>query len=185
MEYAVAFIIYAIVLYVAQYIVIEYAQKYLYDETTSLLGWRILAGTILFSAILTFTRTGFDRMFTDDLGATVLQAIVWFGVFTLLYQFHPPHAATISLGMLLIVPGIATIASDSLMRSPPPAQVAEDSQAEPIRPGPTRLQTSPRLYEPSEDGDDAETQDEQAVEGAEDETDPAEEPSESSEGDAA
>ena len=38
------------------------------------------------------TCRSFESMFTTNIVWTVLQGIVWFGVFILIYQFHPWHA---------------------------------------------------------------------------------------------
>jgi hypothetical protein len=61
------------------------------------------------------TPASYDSMFTSSFVWTVLQGLVWFGVFTLIFQFHPWHALGIGLVTMLLVTGIATMGVDSLL----------------------------------------------------------------------
>lgn len=106
-----------LILFVACFILVEFAQKYLYDEVTPSAGLKILGGSAVLALLLTWTRTSFDTMFTTDIAWTVLQGIVWFGVFTLVYRFHPVHAAAIGIVSMLLLSGTANLALDSMMVS--------------------------------------------------------------------
>ena len=64
------FLIYCLILFVVCYIVVEYRQNYLYDEATPGLGSRSRSGRSLLAAILSWTRTSFDTMFTSDIHKT-------------------------------------------------------------------------------------------------------------------
>jgi len=107
-------LIYWLVLFVACYTVVEVAQDQLYDEVTPHVGLKVASGSLLLAALLTWLRPSFDTMYTSDFAWTALQAIVWFGVFTLIFQFHPPHAAALGILTMLIVPGLATMGVDSI-----------------------------------------------------------------------
>ena len=90
---------------------------------------------------------------------TVLQAIVWFGVFTLIFQFHPWHALGLGIATMLLVQGLATMGVNSIL-TPTPASVSRPASAvrqagppvpgaapgEPPRPSRRRL---PKPSEPS------------------------------------
>ena len=54
-------------------------------------------------------RRSYDSMFTSNFAWTVLQGIVWFGVFTLIFQFHPWHALGLGLVTMVLVSGLATM----------------------------------------------------------------------------
>ena len=66
----------------------------------------------------------YDSMFTANIIWTVLQGLVWFGVFTLIFQFHPWHALGIGLATMLLVTGLATMGVESLMSKAAPAPQA-------------------------------------------------------------
>jgi hypothetical protein len=121
---ALTFLVYWLVVFVTSYIVVEFGQNYLYDETTPGMGLKVATGSLLLAAMLTWTRTSFDTMLTSDAGQTVLQAIAWFAVFTLVYRFQPLHGGVIGIVAMLIVAGLATLAADSLT-SPSRAVVRE------------------------------------------------------------
>ncbi len=108
------FLIYWVVLFVICYIVVEFAQNYLYDEATPNFGLKVAGGAVVLAAMLTWTRSSFDTMLTSDIPHTVLQAIVWFAVFTLIFRFHPQHAVMIGVVTMLLVAGLASLAVDSL-----------------------------------------------------------------------
>src|SRR4051812_41439532 len=101
------FLIYWLVLFVACYSIVEFAQDQFYDEVTPRAGLKVTLGSLVLALLLTKLRTSYDTMFTTDIAWTVLQAIVWFVVFTLVFQFHPQHAAAIGIGAMLLVCGMA------------------------------------------------------------------------------
>jgi hypothetical protein len=133
LAYVWPFLIYWLVLFVACYIVVEYAQKYLYDETTPLVGLKVLLGSAILAGLLVKTRSQYDTMFTSDLGWTVIQAIVWFAVFVLVFRFHPQHGAAIGVATMLIVAGLATMGVESLLHP------------RPVETGPAELRTNKPL----------------------------------------
>ncbi len=119
------FLVYWLILFVACFLVVEYGQTYLYDETTPAMGLKVGLASFLLAALLTWTRTSFDTMLTSEIGTTVLQGIVWFAVFTLVLQFHPKHALGIGIVTMLIVAGFATLAVNSMPgsnRAPRPVE---------------------------------------------------------------
>jgi hypothetical protein len=109
-----AFLLYWLVLFAACFIVVEYGQGFLYDEATSYVWPRVAVGSLLLALLLTYTHTSFDSMLTTDIGWTVLQSIVWFGVFTLIFRFQPQHGAVVGVVTMLLITGLATMAVDSL-----------------------------------------------------------------------
>lgn len=115
----IALATYWLILFAVCFILVEYGQSYLYDEVTPGSGWKVALGTFAFAAILTWARSSFDTMFTSDIAWTLLQAVVWFAVFTLLFQFQPPHALGFSLITFVLVSGMATLAVDSMTRVRP------------------------------------------------------------------
>ncbi len=110
----VPFLIYELILFVACYIIVEYGQKYLYDEAPPSQGLRVALGSLILAALLTKTRSNFATMFTDDIAWTVLQAIVWSGVFILVFRFQPWHGLGFGVATMLVLVGLSTIAVDSL-----------------------------------------------------------------------
>ena len=60
-------------------------------------------------------------MFTTSLIWTIFQAIIWFGVFTLIFQFHPWHALGLGILTMLFVSGVATMGVDSMLKPTPPS----------------------------------------------------------------
>ena len=128
-----SFAVYYLVLFVVSFLVVSQGQDALYDEPTPNFEWKVAFGAGILAAVLTYTHSSFATMFTDDFGATVIQAIVWFAVFALVYRFHPWHAAGIGLATMLIVTGLATMAVDSML-SPRPTDRFESKQlAPPLR----------------------------------------------------
>jgi hypothetical protein len=143
------FRIYWLVLFVSCYVVVEKAQDQLYDEVTSAAGLRVLFGSLGFAALLTWLRTSLDTMFTADIAWTVLQAIVWFAVFTVVFQFQPQHAAVLGTITFVLVAPLASMGVDSLMR--PSAAIAAARarpQSKPIR-RPLTAPVAPPPAEPS------------------------------------
>ena len=110
MAYVWSFLIYSLILFVVSYILVEYGQKYLYDEVPPYVALKVGLGALIMAAILTWTKSSFETMFTFDLYKTVLLAMVWVGVFVLVYRFQPIHGAALALVAALLIPGLATIA---------------------------------------------------------------------------
>jgi hypothetical protein len=54
-------------------------------------------------------------MFTTNIAWTLLQGVIWFAVFTLIYQFHPWHALGLGIATMLMVSGLATMGVDSIL----------------------------------------------------------------------
>jgi len=113
------FLIYWLTMFVACYAIVEFGQDFFYDEVTPYSGLKVAIGSLIMAGLLAWLRPSFDTMFTQDLPWTVLQAIVWFGIFSLIFQFHPLHALSISLVALCLIPGVASMGVESLTR---PAQ---------------------------------------------------------------
>jgi hypothetical protein len=131
-------VIYWLVLFVACYVVIEIGQDQLYDEVTPRSGLKVLAGSFLLAALLTALRkyghpASFESMFTTNIAWTLLQGVVWFGVFTLIYQFHPWHALGLGIATMLVVSGLATMGVDSIL-APSRATVAATRPFVPTEP---------------------------------------------------
>ena len=122
-----SFAVYYLVLFVVCFLVVSQGQDALYDEPTPNFEWKVALGAGILAAALTYTHSSFATMFTDDFGKTVIQGILWFGVFTLIYRFHPWHAAGIGLATMLIVTGLATMGVDSML-SPRPTNRFESKQ---------------------------------------------------------
>jgi hypothetical protein len=127
-----AFLIYWLVMFVASYIAVEVGQDQLYDEVTPMAGLKVAGGSFLLALLLTWIRPSFDTMFTTGIAWTLLQGIVWFGVFTFIYQFHPQHAVSIAIPLMLVSTGFATMGVESLTKPTPvlrPAQTLTKSKA--------------------------------------------------------
>jgi hypothetical protein len=123
-----ALLIYWLVIFVGCYVVIEIGQDQLYDEVTPHVGLKVTGGSLLLALMLTgFYSKGmaasFDSMFTNNILCTVFQALVWFGVFMLIFQFHPWHALGLGIATMLLVQGLATMGVNSIL-SPTPAAVS-------------------------------------------------------------
>jgi hypothetical protein len=108
------FLVYWLILFVGCFVVVDYAQKYFYDETTPAIGLKIALGSMMLALLATWTRSSFDTMFTEKIHWTILQAIVWFAIFTLVFRFQPQHGAAIGIIMMLLFVGLASLAVDSL-----------------------------------------------------------------------
>ena len=124
-------LIYWLAMFIACYMIVEFGQDFFYDEVTPRAGLKVGLGSLVLAAFLTWLRPSFDTMFTADLPWTVLQAIVWFAVFTLIFQFHPTHAAAIGIVALLLIPGVATMGVESLMTPTPTLAPARTLQRPP------------------------------------------------------
>jgi hypothetical protein len=134
------FLINWLVLFVACYVVTEYGHYYLYDGNPTGVAGKALAASLILAAVLTYTRTSFDTMLTTELGTTVIQGIIWFGVFIFVLRFHPLHALGLGLATMLLVAGLAGLGVDSLSRRNRPVVAREPSkavrQAVPANPAP-------------------------------------------------
>ena len=117
------FLIYWLVIFVACFVVVEVAQDQLYDEVTPHAGLKVTLGSLLIAMLLTALRyygfaASFESMFTSNIAWTLLQGVVWFGVFTLILQFHPWHALGLGIATMLMVSGLATMGVESILSQP-------------------------------------------------------------------
>jgi hypothetical protein len=110
------FLIYWLVMFVLSYIAVEIGQDQLYDAVTPMAGLKVAGGSFLLAVMLTTFHPTFDSMFTNNLASTAFQALVWIGVFILIYQFHPWHGLAIALPIMLMCSGFATMGVDSVMK---------------------------------------------------------------------
>ena len=129
----IPFAVYWLILFAGCYVLVEYGQTYLYDETSPGAGAKVALGSFLLAAILTGTRTSYETMFTHEIGRTVIQAIVWFGVFTLVFRFHPWHAFGIALVAFVILAGASTLAVNSMTGVHPSGAAASREPSKPTR----------------------------------------------------
>jgi len=134
------FLIYWLVMFVVCYITVEIGQDQLYDEVTPRAGLKVAAGSLVLAALLTTLRAygfaaSFESMFTTNIGWTLLQGIVWFVVFMLIFQFHPWHALGLGIVTMLLVPGLATMGVESILAKPAPQSAAARTFApsDPVR----------------------------------------------------
>ena len=122
-------LIYWLVIFVACFVVVEIGQDQLYDEVTPHAGLKVTSGSLLIAAVLTALRyygfpASFESMFTSNIAWTLLQGVVWFGVFTLILQFHPWHALGLGTATMLMVSGLATMGVESILARPAPTSAA-------------------------------------------------------------
>jgi hypothetical protein len=115
----VTFIVYCFVFFVTSYAVIELFQRQFYDEITPAAGLKVAAGSFLMALMAMWAKPTYDTMFTANLHWTAAQGIAWFLIFTFIYQFHPIHALAVGIATLLLIPGVATMAAESLTRARP------------------------------------------------------------------
>src|SRR4051794_14599555 len=106
--------------FVGCYVVVEFGQDQLYDEVTPHVGLKVAGGSLLLAILLTALKyygvpASYLTMFTDNIIWTLLQAIVWTGVFILVFRFHPWHGLGLGLATMLLVSGLATMGVDSLL----------------------------------------------------------------------
>jgi hypothetical protein len=116
-------LIYWLVLFVACFVVVEFGHDQLYDEVTPHAGLKVAGGSLLIAILLTVLRAkglsaSYESMFTTNIIWTLLQAIVWAGVFILIFQFHPWHGLGLGLATMLLVTGLATMGVESLLAKP-------------------------------------------------------------------
>ena len=127
-------LIYWLAMFVSSYIITEVAQDQLYDAVTPWVGLKVAGGSLLMAIYLTWRHPSFETMFTNNIAWTVLQGIIWFGVFMLIFRFHPLHAAAIGLLTMLIIPGAATLGVDSVTKeSPKTASAPTRGPVTPVR----------------------------------------------------
>lgn len=110
----IPFAVYWLIWFAVCYVLVEFAQGYLYDEATPSAGLKVAIGSFILAAFLTWARPSYESMFSHGLPNTLALAIVWFVVFTLILRFHPMHAFGISLAALLVLGGASTLAISSL-----------------------------------------------------------------------
>ena len=132
----VTFLVYWMAFFAACYLVVEQAQNYYYEEPTPGYPWKVAIGSFIMAIFATRLPIDFSTMFSSSVHWTLLHAIVWFVIFTLLFQFHPKHALILSLLTLLTIPGLATMAIDSLGETSRPTPVAAPTAA-PLGPRPS------------------------------------------------
>jgi hypothetical protein len=129
-------LIYWLVIFVACFVVVEVGQDQLYDEVTPRVGLKVGAGSLLIAMLLTALRAygfaaSFESMFTSNIAWTLLQGVVWFAVFTLIFQFHPWHALGLGIATMLMVSGLATMGVESILAKSAPTSA-------PARPVPSQ-----------------------------------------------
>jgi hypothetical protein len=116
-------LIYWLVFFVACFVVVEVGHDQLYDEVTPHAGLKVAGGSLLIAILLTTLRAkglpaSYETMFTTNIIWTLLQAIVWAGVFILIFQFHPWHGLGLGLATMMLVTGLATMGVESLLAKP-------------------------------------------------------------------
>jgi len=124
MSTILALLIYWLVTFVGCYIVVEIGQDQLYDEVTPRVGLKVAGGSLLLALMLTAfhargSAASFDTMFTTNIVWTIFQALIWIGVFMLIFQFHPWHAFGLGLATMILVQGLATMGVVSMTTSTP------------------------------------------------------------------
>ena len=118
-------------------------QDQLYDEVTSGAGLKVAVRLAPPRGAADLVAASFDTMFTADIAWTVLQAIVWFGVFTLVFQFQPQHAAVLGTITFVLVAPLASMGVDSLMRPSAAIAAARRGRSPSRSAGPSRRRCAP------------------------------------------
>ena len=133
-------LIYWLVMFVACFVVVEVGHDQLYDEVTPHAGLKVAGGSLLIALLLTVLKyynlpASYEAMFTTNIAWTFLQGIVWFAVFTLIFQFHPWHALGLGLVTMLLVTGLATMGVDSVLAPSAATQAASRAPvfSQPVR----------------------------------------------------
>ncbi len=129
----VSFAVYYLILFAVCFFVVGQGHDTLYDEPMAGTGWKVAVGSLLLAVMLTWTHSSFATMFTDDIGKTAFQGILWFGVFVLIFRFHPWHGVGIGLATMMIVSGLATMGVDSMMSRTPSDRFETQSITTPVR----------------------------------------------------
>ena len=114
-----ALLIYWLAFFVACLTIVEVMQDMFYDEVTPRSGLKVAGGSLVLAALAVWLKPSFDTMFTNNIAWTLLAGVVWFAVFTLVFQFHPTHALGLSLLTMVLVSGLATLGVDSLTKPSP------------------------------------------------------------------
>ncbi|WP_435010679.1 hypothetical protein P12x_001958 [Tundrisphaera lichenicola] len=127
------FLISYLILFVVCYVVVEFGQNFFYDEVTPSSGLKVTLGAFLLAVMLTWTRSNFATMFTSEIGPTALQAILWSGVFILIFRFHPWHGFALAIATMILFTGITTIAVDSLLAPKTADRIDTTETIKPIR----------------------------------------------------
>lgn len=147
-------LIYWLVMFVACFVVVEIGHDQLYDQITPHAGLKVLGGSLLIAAVLTTLRAkglpaSYESMFTTNIIWTVLQGLVWVGVFMLIFQFHPWHALGLGLATMLLATGLATMGVEALLtKKVPTTQSTRTFQSN----RPVRQSTTPRVAPAPESG---------------------------------
>ena len=124
-------LIYWLVVFVGCYVVVEFGQDQLYDEVTPHVGLKVAGGSLLLAILLTALKyydvpASYLTMFTNNIIWTLLQAIVWPGVFSILvFRFHPWHGLGLGLATMVLVSGLATMGVENLLSRPVPASAID------------------------------------------------------------
>ena len=126
-------VIYWLVLFVTCYIVVDQGQDMFYDEVTPYAVLKVAAGSLILAGLATWIHPSFETIFTTNIAWTMLQALVWFAVFVLFFQFHPRHAIGLSLVTMVLVTGVATLGVDSLTKTTPTLAPVKPRGNEPVR----------------------------------------------------
>lgn len=127
-------LIYWLAMFVSSYIIVEVAQDQLYDEVTPWVALKVAGGSLIMAIFLTWLRPSFETMFTNNIAWTVLEGIIWFGIFTLIFRFHPAHGAALGLLSMLIIPAAATLGVESVLKPSPPAAATQPyTPTKPVR----------------------------------------------------
>jgi len=143
MSFLWPFLIYAVVSFVVSYILVEYGQKYLYDEVTPFPALKVAAGALIMAGMMTWTRSSFDTMFTADLPRTALMALVWATIFVLIYRFQPLHGAAFALATVLLLPGLSSMAVQGMLARRPDPRTQFITPSKPLRKGSGPMITEP------------------------------------------
>jgi hypothetical protein len=142
------FLFYWLLIFIACLAVVEFGQTYLYDETTPGAAWKVAIGSAVLAAIVTWSQPVYTTMFTDQLGRTVILAVVAFLIFTLAFRFHPWHALPIGICTVLLVSGIATMAVESFANRNRPEATSLRTPSVPLRRTTGTVQSRVALPEP-------------------------------------
>ena len=122
--YVWTLLIYWMAIFVSCFVVTEVAQDQLYNLTTPRIGLKITLGSLFLAILMVLMPPSYQTMFTCDIAWTVLHLFAWFGVFTFILQFHPPHALGLSLATFFLVSGFATMGVNSILKPTPRAALA-------------------------------------------------------------
>ena len=138
-----AFVLYALMLFVVSYILVEYGQKYLYDEVTPYAALKVGAGSLILAGLLTWTRSSFETMFTADFARTLLIMLVAVVTFVLIYRFQPLHGLGFGVVLILLLPGLASMVVQSVTTPAPDPRTVSSTPAKPLRKGTGVITTPP------------------------------------------